>query len=230
MAAVGDFDRRILLRAIRAWGSDSKGSPGRIPRLDREVSWPSGNHGPRTRSVRRRRHQTAQVIGFPVPRLGHPDRYALNVLQAVTSGLGGRFFEEIRSRRGLAYTVASVPFLLRRAGTFVVYMATSPEHETEAREVLFQEVNRLRRKGPTGDEVRRAARYLQGGYAVAHQTNGARAESLAEAEVLGLGFREVEKYPTRIGSVTADDVHRVAREYLDPESARIGVVRGMTGI
>ncbi len=230
VAAVGDFDRKILLRALRAWGDHFNGIPVRQSMPGPGLSLKLARSAPRIRSVRRRRHQTAQVIGFPVSRLAHPDRHALIVLQSITSGLGGRFFEEIRSRRGLAYTVASVPFLLRRAGTFVVYMATSPEHENEARQVLFHEVDRLRREGPTPGEVARAIQYIKGGYAVAHQTNGARAEALAEAEVLGLGFREMEKYPARIAAVTPEDVHRVTRKYLDPEFAKIGVVRGMKGI
>ena len=51
------------------------------------------------------RQQTALVYGFPGVKRSAPDRYALVVLENIVSGLGGRFFDAIREKQGLAYTV-----------------------------------------------------------------------------------------------------------------------------
>jgi zinc protease len=120
-------------------------------------------------------------------------------------------------------------FQAQGAGSFLVYMATSPEGEREARRILLQEVETLRREGPTDDEIRRSIRYLNGSYRVGLQTNSAKAAALAESEVLGLGYREVEEYPARIEAVTRDQVHEAIRCWLDPQSCRLGIVRGEAG-
>jgi zinc protease len=229
LAVAGDFDpdtlRREIERRISEWPGRGK-STGRRPR--KTPSKP-GRKPPRTLSVRRKRRQTAQIVGFPAPPLGHADQYPLQVLQGFTSGLAGRFFREIRSRRGLAYTVSSMLFQARKAGSFLVYMATSPEREREARKILLQEVEALRRDGPDGDEIRRSIRYLKGSYLVGLQTNSAKAASLAEAEVTGIGYREIEQYPKLIEAVTREQVHEVIRRWLDPGECRLGIVRGEPG-
>ena len=176
----------------------------------------------------RRRTQTAQMIGFPTPGLQSPDRHMLDVLQSVTSGLGGRFFEAVRGRRGLAYTVQTFNYHRLRGGAFVVYMATSPRDEAEARRVLFQEVARLRRDGPRLDEIDRARRHIVGGHAVVMQTNGARALRYLDAEVRGLGAGEVLDYPAHIAGVVHQDVADAAWRYLDPDRCAMGILRGET--
>jgi zinc protease len=174
----------------------------------------------------RRRAQTAQVIGFPTPGLPSPDRFTLHVLQSLTSGLGGRFFEAVRGQRGLAYVVQSFTYDRLRGGAFLVYMATSPRDEMEARNVLFQEIGRLRRDGPRLDEVERARRHLRGGHVIAMQGNAARALSYADAEVRGLGVNEVIEYPERIAAVGPQEAGDAIWRYLDPDRCAMGILRG----
>src|SRR5690606_35083638 len=66
---------------------------------------PRWAEGPREEAERRTKAQTALVLGFPGPRRDDEDAYAFEVLSNAISGLGGRLFEELRSRRSLAYTV-----------------------------------------------------------------------------------------------------------------------------
>jgi len=174
----------------------------------------------------RRRAQTAQVIGFPTPGLPSPDRFTLDVVQSLTSGLGGRFFEAVRGRRGLAYAVQSFTYDRLRGGAFLVYMATSPRDEIEARNVLFQEIGRLRHDGPRLDEVERARRHLRGTHVIAMQGNAARALAYADAEVRGLGIAEVIEYPERIAAVGPQEAGDAIWRYLDPDRCAMGILRG----
>ncbi len=221
VAVVGDMEEReavdMVGSAIVDWVTEGHGEkdPGQL------IGW-----GASEVVETRRRQQTAQVIGFPTPGLQTPERFPLDIVQAVTSGLGGRFFEEVRGKRGLAYAVHAFNYHKVAGGAFAVYLGTSPRDEGEARRVLFQEIARLRHEGPRREEVDRAARYVRGGHAISLQGNAQRAYRYADAEVRGIGLEAVQVYPERIASVGFDDVHDAIWRYLDPDHCAMGVLRG----
>ncbi len=175
---------------------------------------------------RRRRKQTAQVIGFPTPGLQTPERFPLDLVQAITSGLGGRFFEEIRGKRGLAYAVHAFNYHRVAGGAFAVYLATSPKHEAEARRVLFEEIGRLRRDGLRREETERAVRFASGGHLIAMQSGAARAHRYADAEVRGIGVEAVQAYPGRLAAVGLEEIQDAIWRYLDPDHCALGILRG----
>src|SRR5262249_27056886 len=82
------------------------------------------------------RQQTALVYGFPGVKASDPNRYALVVLENIVSGLGGRFFDAIRDKQGLAYTVYTSNAFLSKAGAWFTYTAFSPENEDKVKEAL----------------------------------------------------------------------------------------------
>ena len=221
VAIVGDVEEQEALDLVGSsivdWAQEGHGEkdPGQL------VGW-----GASEVVETRRRQQTAQVIGFPTPGLQTPERFPLDIIQAVTSGLGGRFFEEVRGKRGLAYAVHAFNYHKVAGGAFAVYLATSPGDESEARRVLFQEIARLRQEGPRAEEVERAVRYVRGSHAIALQGNAQRAYRYADAEVRGIGMEAVQAYPERIASVGFDDVHDAIWRYLDPDHCAMGVLRG----
>ncbi len=221
VAIVGDLEEQEAIDMVGSsivdWVQEGHGEkdPGQL------VAW-----GASEVVESRRRQQTAQVIGFPTPGLQTPERFSLDIVQAVTSGLGGRFFEEVRGKRGLAYAVHAFNYHKVAGGAFAVYLATSPKDEAEARRVLFQEISRLRHEGPRSEEVERAARYVRGSHAIALQGNAQRAYRFTDAEVRGIGMEAVQVYPERIASVGFDDVHDAIWRYLDPDHCAMGVLRG----
>ena len=78
------------------------------------------------------------------------------MIASVASGLGGRFFDELRDKRSLCYTVHAFAADRRLAGTFGAYIATSPEQEDAARDGLLAEFRRLRDEPVTAEELERA--------------------------------------------------------------------------
>src|SRR5262249_772236 len=102
------------------------------------------------------RQQTAMVYGFPGTTRAGNDRYTLVVLENIVSGLGGRFFDAIRERQGLAYTVRTENSFFSKGGVIYTYVAFSPENEAKVKDSLQNEMNRLRKDGVTADEVKKS--------------------------------------------------------------------------
>src|SRR5262249_3483872 len=108
------------------------------------------------------RQQTALVYGFPgVTRSGN-DRYPLVVLKNIVSGLGGRFFDAIREKQGLAYTLRTENAFFSKGGAIYTYVASSPENEAKVKESLQNEFNRLRKDGVTAEELKKSIAYTIG--------------------------------------------------------------------
>jgi zinc protease len=172
------------------------------------------------------RQQTALVYGFPgVTRSGN-DRYPLLVLENIVSGLGGRFFDAIREKQGLAYTVRTENAFLTKGGAIYTYVAFSPENESKVKESLQAEIDRLRKDGVTSDEVKKSIAYSIGEYEIGLQTHVSLVLEYARAVYSGQGVQGVSDFSRFVRDVSADQVKKAADTYLDPKLLRIGVVRG----
>ena len=176
---------------------------------------------------RRDKAQTALALAFPSPDLRDPARYTASLIAVIASGLGGRFFDELRDRRSLAYTVHAFAAERQLAGLFVSYIATSPEQEDVARQGLLEEFAKLREQPVRDDELARAKRYAVGSDAIRQQSGGAVLSDVIDAWLVGTGLSELEAFEERIEAVTPLAVRELARRYFD-ESKRVeGVVRGV---
>jgi zinc protease len=172
------------------------------------------------------RQQTALVYGFPgVTRSGN-DRYPLLVLENVVSGLAGRFFDAIREKQGLAYTVNTQNVFYSKGGTIYTYVAFSPENEAKVKESLQAEIDRLRKDGVTTDEMKKSIAYSIGEHEIGLQTHASLVLEYARAVYSGEGVQGVSDFSRFVGNVSADQVKKAAQTYLDPKLLRIGVVRG----
>jgi zinc protease len=172
------------------------------------------------------RQQTALVYGFPGATLTTSERYALVVFQNIVSGLGGRFFDVIREKQGLAYTVLTANSFFARGGTVYTYSAFSPENENAVRVALEQEIERIRKDGVTDTEVKKAIAYSVGSYEMSMQTHNSMVLEYTRAVFSGAGVPSVAKYSDQIRQVTPKMVQDVVRKYLDPALLRVAVVRG----
>src|SRR4029453_18052634 len=154
------------------------------------------------------------------------ERYALDLLTNVVSGGGGRFFEAIREKQGLASTIRSANIANSRGGAFYTYTAFSPDKESEVRSLLDTEHARLRREGVTAEELKRAAESAVGARSTALQTRNSRVMEYARAIYSDAGVQSVSRYEASVRAVTAAQMKSVIDRVLDPASLRIGMVRG----
>ena len=173
----------------------------------------------------RDKRQTALALLFPGPARRDPARFAAGLLAGIASGLGGRFFDELRDRRSLAYTVHAFTSPRRLAGTFGAYIATSPGQEDEARDGLLAEFAKLATDGVTADELARAQTYALGTHAIARQGGGAVLGEVLDAWQGGDGLHELDEYEGRVRGVTVEEVRGFAARYFGERWVE-GVVRG----
>ncbi|MSP61855.1 MAG: insulinase family protein [Myxococcales bacterium] len=171
------------------------------------------------------KQQAHLVLGFPGTTVADPDRFPLEVLSTILSGQGGRLFVELRDKRGLAYRVSAFSLEGVDPGYFAVYMATSPENLAVAEAGIRDELNKVIDRPVGREELSRAKRYLVGAHDISLQRRAALASTLAFHEAYGLGWDEYRRYAPAIHAVSAADVQRVARTYLDPQRAVLAVVK-----
>jgi zinc protease len=220
LALVGDVDPAEAAAVLdAAFGELAHAEPPAVA----APAWPDGVV---TREDRRAKRQTALALLFPGPTRRDPERVVAQLLAGVASGLGGRFFDELRDRRSLAYTVHAFAPARRCAGAFGAYIATGPAQEEEARAGLLHEFARLAADGVTADELERAQTYALGTHAIARQSGGAVLADAVDAWLLGEGLGELAAYEARVRGVTLADVRRLAARHFDPARRVEGVVRG----
>ena len=221
IAIVGDVDPDAVA-ALAA--RDFAGLRTAEPRALAEPRWPASVV---QRVETREKAQTALALFFPGPTRTDDARHASHLLAGIASGLGGRFFDELRDRRSLAYTVHAFAMERRLAGAFGAYIATSPEQEDEARAGLLEEFAKLRETPVTADELERARTYAIGTHAIRLQSGGAVLGEIVEAWLFGRGLGELLELEQRLRAVTADDILAIAREFFDDTRRVEGIVRGV---
>jgi predicted Zn-dependent peptidase len=154
------------------------------------------------------------------------DRAPLRVLNAVLGRSSGRLYGEIRDRRGLAYSAYSSVSQFVDGGIFLVYAGTEPATAPAVLELLKAELQRVRDELIDPVELQNAIDGEIGARTIAVETSASEALYLARDTVFGVPSREVQAAQTR--AVTAADVQRVARQYLDPSRFSV-VVAGPGG-
>ncbi len=217
---VGDAHPDELAALTAAAFTELRG--GDAPPIDAPV-WPAGVV---QRVEQREKAQTALALLFPGPSRTDDARFATAMIAGVASGLGGRFFDELRDKQSLGYTVHAFASERSCAGSFAAYIATSPEKEEVARRGLLNEFRKLRDEPVAAKELEQAQTYAMGVHAIRQQSGGAVLGDMVDAWLFGrLG--ELGEFDVRVRGVTAAEMQQIARAYFD-ESRRVeGIIRGV---
>ena len=159
------------------------------------------------------------IIGGIGVERSNPDYYALTVMNYILGGggFGSRLMDEIRSKRGLAYSVGSFFDSNKFQGAFQMVLQTKNASAREAIALSLKQMEQIRKEPVSTEELRRAKNYLIGSFPMRFNTQGKLVNFLSQVEYFGLGLDYPEKYPILIQSVSREDVLRVARKYLHPE-------------
>ncbi len=210
LAIVGDVDEKkafaLVERLFGAWKA-----PETNPPQDKEIE---PLLEPRISTITLDREQDHLILGFRTVGLSNPDRFPLEVLNAILAGQGGRLFKTLRDQEALAYSVTSFLTFGVNTGGLGFYIATAPQKKRLALAGLWREIARINQEGVSQEELARAKSWLVGRYQTGLQTNSAQAMEQALNEVLGLGYNFGVRYVQKIQDVEVKDVQAVAQKYL----------------
>jgi predicted Zn-dependent peptidase len=144
----------------------------------------------------------------------HDDRrFALRVLDTIFGGTSSsRLFQEVRERRGLAYSVYSFTSAYHDTGQVGLYVGTRAENVEEALAVVGSELERLRGAPVSDEELSRAKENLKGRVVLALESTGARMNRLGSEVLAGAPIMSLDEVVARIDAVRAQDIAALVEE------------------
>jgi predicted Zn-dependent peptidase len=164
--------------------------------------------------------------GSGIPR-GDERRFALRVLDTIVGGsTSSRLFQEVREKRGLAYSVFSYVSHFADAGQVALYVGTRPDNVQEAMEVIASELRRLLEDGVEAEELERARENAKGRTVLSMESTLTRMNRLGGSVLMGVPLLTVDEILKEFDRVTADDVMALARELFVPERMSAAGVGG----
>ena len=168
-------------------------------------------------------------LGVPGIPQNDPDRYAAHVLtQALGGGMSSRLFQEIRERRGKAYTVYSFLPSFHDGGYLGVYVGTSAAWAREVVDVVQAEFRTLAEQGLRPDELARTKAQIKGNMLLSLETSESRMGRLARNEIYFGRDVPLDEVAAGIDAVGPDDALAVARRLLRPDALAVTVLGDVT--
>jgi zinc protease len=159
------------------------------------------------------------VLAFGGPGIARkdPDFMAAYIVNHILGGgaFSSRLYQEVREKRGLAYSVYDSLVWLNHSALFLGGTATRADRAGETLDVIDKEIHRLADEGPTADELAKAKAYLNGSFVLNLDTSSKIAALLVQLQLDGLGIDYFTRRPEMINGVTLEDARRVAKRMLD---------------
>ncbi|MBB0243392.1 insulinase family protein [Streptomyces alkaliphilus] len=226
VTAAGSLDHASVVRRVR----DAFERAGALGREDAVPMGPrSGRRtlrgGGRVEVLDRPTEQAHAVLGLPGVSRTDERRWALGVLNAALGGgMSSRLFQEVREKRGLAYSVYSYTSGYADCGLFGVYAGCRPDRLPEVLKICRAQLADIAGNGLSEEELRRAIGQLSGATVLGLEDTGALMHRLGKSEICWGAQLSVDDMLARFAAVDRDEVARVAAEVLDqrPSLAVIG--------
>jgi zinc protease len=219
---VGDFRKEDLLPRIeRAFGPIPKGvTPNQEKDIDPKQT------GERRIFAKKEAQLPFLVMGYHVPNLREPDSYVLEVMAAILSaGKSSRLYQGLVREKQLVLDADADHSLLSRDPS-LFYLSAQPLPGKEVGEVekaLNEEIERIQKELVGGHELQKAKNQLEASFIYGQDSLFFQAMLLAQHEI-DLSWRTIDDYIPSIRKVTAEDIQRVAKQYLSPDNRTIGIL------
>ena len=213
VAAAGNLDHDTLVAQVREGFAGHLGDA--LPQPVRPAGTGVPVRGSDVRVVNKDTEQAHLVVATRGIHRHDDRRFTLGVLNnALGGGMSSRLFQEIREKRGLAYSVYSYSTQYADAGLFGVYAGCSPDRADEVLRLIREQLEEVASKGLADDEVTRGKGQAKGGLVLGLEDTGSRMSRVGKGELAYGDILEVDEIIRRIDAVTPDDVRTVAAELL----------------
>jgi len=215
IAMIGDLDRKRAqeiaerLTAQLPRSSDAPAEVPPVPPLARAE----------TKVIPHPATQSHVLIGAPGMKRGDPDYFSLYVGNYVLGGGGfvSRILNEVREKRGLAYSAYSYFMPMQQDGPFMIGLQTRKDQTTEALAVTRATLNKFVAEGPTADELKQAKQNIVGGFPLRFDSNRKILEYLAVIGFYRLPLTYLDDFPANVEKVTLASVNDAFKRRVHPE-------------
>ncbi|WP_246004020.1 M16 family metallopeptidase [Nocardioides marmoriginsengisoli] len=224
VAVAGNIVHRDVVRLVRKAFSrnhfladhDARPLPPRLAEKPRPTK-PGEEH------TSRPFEQVNLVLGMRGMTRSDPRRYALGVLNAAFGGgSSSRLFQEVREKRGLAYSVYSFATSYSDAGMVGVAVGSLPSKAEEVLDVVRSELTRMVESGLTAEELERGRGQMRGGMVLSLEDTGSRMTRLGEVELFQERLLSLDEVLGRLDEITLDDVQSLASDlFKRPETLAV---------
>ena len=215
IAAAGNLDHNVVVELVKqAFGGalDREAQPA-APRVDGAPYLSAG--GPGTKLVFREIEQANLMLGCAALARTDPRRFALGVLNAAFGGgMSSRLFQEVREKRGLAYSVYSFSAQHADTGMWGIYVGCLPSKADEVLAICNEEIARVIDGGLTDAELARGKGQVRGSIVLGLEDPSSRMSRLGKSELVYPRLEPVDEILAEIDAVSHDDVRAVAVEVL----------------
>lgn len=175
--------------------------------------------------------QVHLCLGVPSYPITHPRRHATYVLNTILGGgMSSRLFQNIREKRGLAYSVFSTLDPYSDVGCMSIYAATAPKSTKQTLDLVLQELKKIKRSLVIKEELQRAKDHLKGGLVLGLESSGSRMANLARQELYFGRFTSIGQMMRSVDRVTAAEVQEVAHDSFKAEAIAVSLVGKLDGI
>ena len=213
IAAAGNLDHAAVVRQVRRVFAPSLDA-GVEQQGARKVRRPRP-HAAGMKVTPRATEQANLVIGVPGITRSDSRRYAMSVMStAFGGGMSSRLFQEIREKRGLAYSVYSYAQGYADDGMFGVYVGCLPAKVDTVLDVCISEIERLAEHGLTAEEISRGKGQVRGATVLGQEDTGARMTRIAKSELHDDPLLSIDALLAKVDHVTGEDIRSVARDLL----------------
>lgn len=173
----------------------------------------------------RETEQTQIALSMQAVSRRDPDRYALEILHTILGrGMSSRLFEEVRERRGLAYSVGSRVTRYLDIGAFTVAAGVTRAQQEEALQVIVAQLHRICDEPVPADELQRAIDYASGSFRLSFETPMSYGQRFGEQLLQDGEIEPIDETVARLRAVTAEDVQRVAKRVIGQAQFSLAVV------
>jgi predicted Zn-dependent peptidase len=209
IAIAGNFDlRRIEPQLRRIFETITPSSGPQNPIVHPEAAFKSQN-------IDRKLEQVHFCMGTTGPCRTSDDRFAFAVLNTILGGgASSRIFQEVREKRGLAYSIGSFDVMFKDSGCFAISGGTSPKNAAKVVDISLEQVRQIYREDITTDELLSAKEQIKSGVLLGLESSSYRMSRLAESEINFGDFIPVNRLLDRVNDVTIEEVRHVAEKYL----------------
>lgn len=196
--------------------SDQAARFATIPERVEIAAWQPPQPGTGIALAERDVQQVHLVVGFPTVAVQSPDRYGIEVLNALLGGgVSSRLFQRVREELGLVYAVFSMTSYYSDTGALAVYAATEERKLPQVVDLLCHEVELLAQSPPPPSDLARAIQRLQNAFLLSLDDPSGRLARLGTSTALGRTPAAPHEVVHRLGAVTGEDVQALAQRFLN---------------